>query len=309
MHAPPSRGRRHAAYAALFLAPAVAMYTVFVMYPLIGSGRLSLLEADTIGEHFVGLANYQTLFGDPYFSNAYVRALGHTLQWFLVHVVVHLTIALLLALLLTSRNLLGRSVWRVLIFAPTVLSVVIVGFIWQLILSPLWGVAPEILGVFGLEDFFEPWLGREGSALLVLSLMSAWQWMGIPVLLFSAALLGIPEDLMDAAQTDGAGRLRVFLSIQLPMILPTVGMITLLTFIGSMKTFDLIYTVEGPQAGPNFSTEMIGTLFYRTFFGGFADTPNLEMGSTIGTTTLFLMAVVVAGYFALAQRRLQRYEP
>jgi raffinose/stachyose/melibiose transport system permease protein len=105
---------------------------------------------------------------------------------------------------------------------PTVLSVGIIGLAWRLILSPLWGIAE---GFLGLEDLYLPWLGLGGSALITLSLISVWQFVGIPALLFSAALLAISDEVVEAARVDGASSLRTFRSLQLPLIASTVGIV------------------------------------------------------------------------------------
>lgn len=293
----------------LFLAPAVVIFSLFVIYPILGSFRVALYtEPFSGGEQFVGLDNYRRLLTDPLWSGAFGRALGNTGWWFTVHVLVQNTIGLGLALLLTSHRLRARGPLRTLIFTPTVISVVIVGFVWKLILSPLWGVAPTLLGLVGLEDAYEPWLGQEGSALTALSLISVWQYVGISMLLFSAALLSIPDDLIEAARADGAGPLRIFRSIQLPLIMPTVGIVVILTFVGSSRAFDLIYAVQSVLAGPNYSTDVVGTLFYRTLSGFFNELPNRSMAATIATVTVAVVGCVVALYLFFVQRRLQRYE-
>ena len=304
-----TRGRREAQYAVLFLAPAVAIYTIFLVYPLLGSMRLSFFSFQPGGaEQFAGLANFQTLLTDPYWSHLFFHALLNTIVFFGIHMLVQNPLGLLLALLLTSHGLRGRAVLRGLIFAPTVLSVVVVGFIWQLILSPLWGVAPTLMKQVGLGSFFQPWLGQEGSALPVIGLMSVWQYVGLPMLLFSAALLSISDEVTDAARVDGAGALRTFWSIRLPLILPTVGIVAVLTFVGNMNAFDLVYTTQGTLAGPNNATDLVGTLFYRTFFGFFTQQPNPAIGTTIASVTFGLVALVVCLYLFGVQRRLQRYE-
>jgi raffinose/stachyose/melibiose transport system permease protein len=304
-----ARGRRLKWHIVPFLAPAVAVYTLFIVYPLFGSARLSLFSVDPSGaQTFAGIANFERLFGDPAWSGPFWRAAGHTAELFAIHMLVQNTIGLGLALLLTSRRLRGRALMRGIIFAPSVLSIVIVGFIWQLLLNPLWGVAPSVLGIFGLEQLYQPWLGEDGPALVTLSLMSCWQYVGIPMLLFSAALLSIPEELIEAARTDGAGAFRIFRSIQFPLVLPTVGIVALLTFVGNVRAFDLIFSVQGAIAGPNYSTDLIGTLFYRTFFGIFTSVPNPAMGATIATATLGFVAVVVCIYFFGLQRRLRRFD-
>ena len=137
-------------------------------------------------------------------------------------------------------------------FLPTMLSVVIVGFSWNLILSPLWGVAAGALKAVGLGSLFAPWLGLESSALITLSLISVWQFVGIPMMLIYAALLNIPEELIDAARVDGLGHFRIFLHIKLPLVLPTIGLVSVLTFVANFNAFDLIYSVKGALAGPEF---------------------------------------------------------
>ena len=303
------RRRRKQWHVLLFLAPALVLYGALIVYPILGSIRESVYaDVEPGRSEFVGLDNYQTLFTDDYWSTAFFRAVGHTLWWFVVHLVVQNVIGLGLALLLTSPRLRARSLLRALIFSPSVVSVVIVGFAWKLILSPLWGVTPTLLGKVGLEGAYQPWLGQEGAALNTLALISVWQNVGIPMLLFSAALLGIPDELLEAARVDGAGAWAIFRRIQLPLILPTVGIVAILTFVGSTRAFDLVYAVQGSLAGPSFSTDMIGTFFYRTLGGFFTEVPNPEMAATIASVTVVTVGIVVVLYLAFVQRRLQRVQ-
>ena len=166
--------------------------------------------------------------------------------------VVQNSIGLMLAALLTSRTVRGSGFFRTVYFLPTMLSFVIVGFVWQLILSPLWGVAEGIMGVVGLDQFFKPWLGLESTALIALSLISVWQFIGIPMILFYAALIGIPDELIEAAVVDGASAWQIFWRIKFPLILPAVGIVFILTYVGNFNAFDLVYTTQGALAGPNF---------------------------------------------------------
>ena len=149
----------------VFLAPAVIIYTVFMVYPLLDSLRLSFYTfGDQNQELFVGIQNYITLFTDPNYAPRFWGALKNNLVFFIIHMVVQNSIGLLLAALLAS-GIKGSSVYRTVLFMPTVLSVVIIGFIWQLILNPLWGVSESILTAVGLGELFKPWLGLESSAL------------------------------------------------------------------------------------------------------------------------------------------------
>jgi len=290
----------------VFLAPAVLIYTLFMIYPLADSLRLSLFSPDD--GRFVGLDNYATLLTNPLWSERFWGALKNNLVFFAIHMVVQNTIGLSLAALLARRRVRWAGTYRTLLFMPTMLSVVIVGFIWQLILSPLWGIAESILGAVGLESLFRPWLGLESTALITLSLISVWQFVGIPMMLFYAALLGIPEELTEAATVDGASNWTTFWQVKFPLILPTVGIVAILTFVGNFNAFDLIYTVNGASAGPNFSTDIMGTLFFRTFFGQQLQLGNPEMGATVAGMMLLIILVGVLIYLFGWQRRIVTYD-
>lgn len=292
----------------VFLAPAAIIYTLFMIYPLLDSIRLSLYTTDDGGAfHFVGLHNYITMMSDQAWSESFWNALKNNFLFFLIHMCVQNPIGIMLAALLSLPKLSGRTTYRTLIFMPTMLSVVIIGFIWQLILSPLWGVSETLLSAVGLADWFQPWLGQEGTALLTLSLISVWQFVGIPMMLIYAAMLNIPHDLVESAAIDGANHWQIFWKIKLPLVLPTIAMVSILTFVANFNAFDLIYAVKGALAGPNFSTDIMGTLFYRTFFGFQLQLGNPTMGATIATLLFFIILVGVLLYLFVVQRKLRRY--
>jgi raffinose/stachyose/melibiose transport system permease protein len=292
----------------VFLAPAVAIYTLFSIYPLIDTIRLSFYAGDETGaHHFAGFDNFRALLTDPSWSVHFWNALRNNFVFFAIHMVVQNGIGLGLAMLLGLPHLTGRSVYRTLIFLPTMLSVVIIGFIWQLMLNPLWGIAETILKAVGLGSFFGPWLGQESTALATVSLISVWQFVGIPMMLIYAALLNIPDDLIDAATVDGAGPFSVFWFVKLPLILPTLGVVSILTFVANFNAFDLIYAVKGALAGPNFATDILGTFFYRTFFGYQLQVGSPTMGATVATAMLIVILLGVLIYLFGVQRRLQRH--
>ena len=295
-------------YVVVFLAPAVIVYTLFSIYPLIDTIRLSLYAQDSSGQaHFVGLDNFRTLLTDPRWSGPFWNAFRNNLIFFATHMIVQNSIGLALAVLLSLPALAGRNVYRTLIFLPTMLSVVIIGFIWQLILSPLWGISRGALNAVGLGSWFAPWLGLESTALITVSLISVWQFVGIPMMLIYAALLNIPDDLVDAATVDGANQWHVFWYVKLPLILPTLGVVAILTFVGNFNAFDLIYAIKGAIAGPNFSTDILGTFFYRTFFGYQLQPGSATMGAAVATMMLIIILAGVLLYLFGVQRRLQRH--
>ncbi len=292
----------------VFIAPALLIYGLFSAIPLLDTLRLGLYSADETGvRSFAGLANTFTILGDPQWSASFWNAMLNNLQFFGMHMLVQNPVGLLLAALLSLKNVRFSATYRTVFFLPTLLSVVIVGFVWQLILSPLWGVSERLLSAIGLGDWFAPWLGLESSALVTVSLMSVWQFIGVPMMLIYAALIAIPEDIIEAALVEGASPWRIFWSIRLPLILPTLGLVTILTFVANFNAFDLIYTVKGAMAGPNYSTDLLGTLFYRTFFGYQSQVASPTMGAAVATLMFLVILLGVALYFLVLQRRLQRF--
>ncbi|MBO6725960.1 MAG: sugar ABC transporter permease [Rhizobiaceae bacterium] len=300
--------RRTRWHIAVFLAPAVLVYTAIMILPLFGTLQLALFKEIDKELVFVGIDNFKTLFGDPRWSESFWNALRNNTWFFVVHMLVQNPIGILLAALLSSPKLRMAAYYRTAIFIPTILSFVIVGFAWKLILSPLWGVAPTLLDAVGLKSLFAPYLGKEEYALTTLSLISVWQFVGIPMMLIYAALLSIPDEILEAAECDGITGMAQFWRIKLPLILPSIGIISVLTFVGNFNAFDLIYTAQGALAGPNFSTDVLGTFLYRTFFGFQLQLGDPNMGSAIATAMFVIILCGVCIYLFGIQTRLRRYQ-
>jgi len=293
----------------VFLAPAVLVYTAIMIIPLFGTLNLSLFNVTEARETvFVGLDNFRTLFGNPLWADAFWNALGNNLWFFTIHMIVQNPIGVLLAALLSSPRLRFTAFYRTAIFIPTILSFVIVGFVWKLILSPIWGIAPGMLDLVGLKALFAPWLGKADYALTALALVSVWQFVGIPMMLIYAALLSIPDDVIEAAEMDGLSAWAQFWKIKLPLILPSIGIISILTFVGNFNAFDLIYVAQGALAGPDFSTDILGTFLYRTFFGFQLQLGDPHMGAAIATAMFAIILIGVCVYLFAVQTRLRRYQ-
>lgn len=293
---------------AFFLAPAIIVYSVFSIYPLFATIFSSLYLQQSDGSYvFNGLGNFKTLLTDTTWSVSFWNAMKNNLLFFLIHMGVQNPIGIALAALLSLPKLKFRAAYRTLIFVPTMLSVVTIGFTWQLILSPLWGISKMLLRTIGLGSLFAPWLGQESTALITVSLISVWQFVGIPMILIYTALLAIPDELVDAATVDGLNQFQTFFWVKLPLIIPAIGLVSILTFVANFNAFDLIYAMKGALAGPNFSSDIMGTLFYRTFFGNQLQLGNLSMGSTIATMMFLIILIGLMIYLFIIQRRIQRY--
>ena len=293
---------------AVFLAPAVLVYTAIMIIPLFATLDLALYTRVERVVRFAGLDNFRTLFLDPRWSASFWNALANNTWFFVVHMLVQNPIGVGLAALLSSPRLRMAAFYRTAIFIPTILSFVIVGFVWKLMLSPIWGIAPGMLDLVGLKSLFAPWLGREEYALTTLALISVWQFVGIPMMLIYAALLTIPNGVIEAAEMDGITGLSQFWKIKLPLILPSIGIISILTFVGNFNAFDLIYVAQGALAGPNYATDILGTFLYRTFFGFQLQLGDPHMGAAIATAMFGIILVGVCIYLFAIQTRLRRYQ-
>jgi raffinose/stachyose/melibiose transport system permease protein len=291
-----------------FLGPAVLIYTLFSVVPLIATIISSLYtKTPDGGMAWVGFDNFRKLLGDETWSVPFWNAFKNNCVFFLIHMLVQNPIGLALAGLLSLKQLRFRTTYRILIFMPTMLSVVVIGFAWQLILSPLWGIAKMLLSSVGLGFMFMPWLGEESTALATISLISVWQFVGIPMILIYAALIAIPDELVDAATVDGLSQWQSFFHVKLPLIWPTIGLVSVLTFVNNFNAFDLIYAIKGALAGPNFKTDIMGTLFYRTFFGNQLQLGDTTMGAAIATMMFLIILAGLMVYLFLVQRKLQRH--
>lgn len=282
----------------LFSGPAIIVYAGFLVIPLIASVVLSFFDSDQPGGSvFVGWENYVYLFTNESTSARFWNALLNNLEFFAVHLIVELPIGLLMAALLTSSALRrSRGVYRTLLFIPATLSVVIVGFVWRLIINPLWG----------LVEF--PLLGDSRTALPTIALMSVWEYVGIPMIFLFTALIAIPEDILEAAKLDGSSAWSTFWRVKFPLIAPQFGLIVILTYIWTFNGFDIVYALNGSAPGPDYSTDILGTLFYRTFFGSSGQVANVDLGATVASVVFALILGVTAIYFLVVQRRLKSYE-
>ena len=279
----------------VFLAPAVIIYTIFMVYPLLNSLRLSFFSvSDQKVETYIGLQNYITLLTNPDNSKSFWNAFQNNLVFFAIHMLVQNPIGLLLAALLASGGW-GRRFYRTALFMPTVLSVVIIGFIWQLILNPLWGVAESMLKFVHLGFLFKPWLGLPATALTTVSLISVWQFVGIPMILFYTALIGIPDELVEAAHVDGASGWQRFRHVTMPMISPTTFFLFLLQTIGAFQLFTEPFVMT--RGGPAQSSMPVVQYIYENAFS------YMRMGKA--SAIAWFLFIFIFG-FTLVQNLMQR---
>jgi raffinose/stachyose/melibiose transport system permease protein len=277
-----------------YLVPALAFYLIFMALPLLDSMRLSLYTGSAgVGRSFVGFDNFRRLFTDPRYSERYWGAFGHTVYFFVIHMLVQNVLGILFAVLLTGKNLKGRSFYQTIIFLPVTLAVLVTGYLWKLLLNPVW--SGPFFQKLGLGFLVRPWLGDAQTALPIVALVSCWQWMGIPTIMFVAALRNISDDYMEAAAIEGAGPAQIFWRIKLPLIKPVVGMVSILTFVNNFNAFDVVFAMENVNGAPAYSTDLIGTLFYRVGIAGQhpVGIPDPGLGAAIAAITFIVLCAGV----------------
>lgn len=279
--------------AVLFLAPALLVYALYVLYPIVQSVLYSLRDWSGIGDGtYIGLANYREALQDGVFW----QALRNNMVLVVASILIQLPIALLLALLLSAR-LRGWRIFRAFYFFPLLLSTVAIGVVWVNIYDPTFGLLNGVLGVLNLENLQQPWLGSEATALPAVIAVVAWQYIPFYMILFIAGLTTIPEELYEAAKLDGSTNWESFWHITLPLLRGIIRTAAILSLIGSLKFFDLVYVMTG--GGPNRSTELMATYMYeRAFF-----TFRMGYGSAIATLLFIIAFVITTATIVIDQHR------
>ncbi|MBF6595168.1 MAG: sugar ABC transporter permease [Thermaceae bacterium] len=295
---PAARRRRvneYAPTAILFLAPTVILLLVFVAWPILESLRLSFTHWTGLGKSqtYVGLSNWARLLQDGVFW----QALGNNLVIAGLSIAVQLPVALGLAVLL-DRGGRRLRLFKLAYFMPLLVSSVAIGFLFKYIYDPNFGLLNAVLNSVGLKALAKSWLGDPALALYAVLAVICWQFIPFYMLVFQAALAAIPSELHDAATIDGASDNQFFWRITLPMLRGTIRTSAVLSLIGSLRYFDLIYVLTG--GGPSGSTELMATYMYKQAFASF----NFGYGSTVAVA-LILMVLVISGLVLLLTRRFQ----
>ena len=287
-----SRRLRDNLMIALFLAPALILFLIFVIYPIFRSIYFSLFDWNGMGPavHFVGLQNFIAILTDKVF----IKAIVNVLLIIVLSLGLQLPLALAMAMLV-GRNLPGRAVFRVVFFLPYVLSEVNVAIMWMLLYNadPERGFLNAILVQLGAQPV--AWLGDVNIALLAVFVALTWKYFGFYMLLFLTGLQNIPAELEEAASIDGANSFQRFFSVTLPLLSSTIRTCVYLSVLGSIQQFILVWIMT--KGGPVNASEMLATYMYRFGFVRF----QLGYGSAVALY-MFLLCLV----FSLIYLRLTR---
>ncbi|MGY1810941.1 carbohydrate ABC transporter permease [Blastococcus sp. SYSU D00669] len=237
-----------------FVAPALVLMGLFVVYPVFSAARMSFFRWKGFGPmvDFVGLQNYISVLSDEVFTDA----VGHNFLIVFASILVQLPLGLALALLL-NRRIRARGLLRTIIFVPYVLAEVIAGVVWFQLLQPGTGVIETLLSSVGIPTPEQGFLGTPDLALTTVFVVLTWKYLGLAVLLFLAGLQGVPDELHEAAQLDGAGWWQIQRRISIPLLAPTIRTWCFLSMIGALQLFDMVWILTG--GGPANATTTMAT--------------------------------------------------
>jgi len=266
----------------LFILPALIIYLVWVIYPIIQAVFMSTLKWETLNTtKFVGLDNYKSVFSNQLF----IKSLKNSIIFMVATTVIQIILGFIYGYLVYLQPK-GYRIYKVLFFIPTVLPSVAVGFIWCYIYSPGMGVLKPIMEAMGLGQHYMSPLASPALALMAVIVAQIWNQVGIQIILFNSGFMNISNEVIEGARLDGATGFRMLWSMIIPLSWDVVKMVIILQTIGALRAFDLIYVMTG--GGPNHSTEVLPVHLFVNAFKEF----NMGNANVIAVVILILAMMI-----------------
>lgn len=265
----------------LFAAPALLVYLIFKLFPAVSGVFYAMTDWNGLNRNFnfIGLSNFIEIFGDTNFWNS----MWFTLKYVIVMVVAANGIALLLALAIESRRR-AKGVFRTLFYMPNMISMIIGGYMWTFIFTK---VLYYMADNWGMKFLDKSWIGNPKYAFIAIVIVSIWGAVGYVMIIYMAALQGVPESLKESAALDGANAWQTFWSITFPMIRHALTICLFWTLNSAFQVFDVIYSLTG--GGPGRATQSVAINIYEEAFSG-----NIRYGyATAKSTVLFLVVLII----------------
>ncbi|MDF2924507.1 MAG: hypothetical protein K0R57_3421 [Paenibacillaceae bacterium] len=281
----------------LFILPQLVGFLVFGIYPIVWVLIHAFYDYDGLQRIFTGLDNLTRVF----LRDAdYWHSLVNTLILSGGKLVVELPLALVLALILNT-SLRGRSFFRAMFFMPNIISSAIIGLVFYFMFATFEGIVNNGLLAAGLIQTPVDWFANKWTAMSILGLSSIWQNFGINMLFFLAGLLGIPKELYECSEIDGAGRWKQFIHITIPMLGPVMQVVCMMAIIGSMKVTDLVLVLTNGQ--PAGGTEVVMTYIFKKFFnyGGMDNLPQVGYTCALGLVTSVILGIITVFYLRMTK--------
>ena len=295
--APPRRRQRGTSWSAwIWIAPAVILLLLFFVYPFIYTIVLSVTNSDFLGNitSFVGFKHYQFVFTDP----GMLEVLKNNLIWLVVATILTVGLGLIVAYLVDRVRV--EALVKSMLFIPMAISAVAAGIIWRFVYvyrpegDTQIGLLNAILGIFHVAP--QAFVQNPSVSTFALIVVYVWIWTGFCMVILSAALKGIPDEVIEAAKMDGAGRVTMFLRITVPMIAPTLGEVVTTMVINILKIFDIVYLMTGG----NYGTNVVAMAFYQNEF--------LNQNYGVGSALAVLLTLVILPVMVINVRRMRAEE-
>lgn len=283
---------REALVGYLFILPTYIGFTIFILYPLIESMRISFQEFSLLrGSTYIGLDNYVQMFADPRLRIAYINTIIFTL----FAVFFNAGIGLILAVMLNRRlPILMRNLYRSIFFFPVLIAHTYIAVIWRFLYQQDTGVINYYLGVVGIDPV--PWLSNAHWAMAAIIILDVWKNTGFAMLVFLAGLQSIPNEYYEAAQLDGANERQLFFRITIPLLSPTIFFILVIFMIGALQVFDTIIVLTA--GGPGDATRSVVLYIYEIAFRTF----NMGYAAAVSMTLFAIILVLTALQFWISRR-------
>lgn len=275
-----------------FMIPAAVIYLSVIVVPVFYSLYISLFKWNGVSDkEFVGMGNYINLFtNDPTF----LIALKNNLIWIVLTICVTMTVSLGFAVLL-NKQFRGRTVFRAFFYFPCVIAPIAVAIIWRWIYNPNIGFINEFCEALGI-NFKQTWISDPDVSLYAIFFAALWQGIGQPMILFLAGLQSVSPDVLEAATIDGAGPVRKFFSVTVPLMKETFVMVIATLIVAAMKVYDVVQGLTG--GGPNNATQMLATYMYSQTF----QYNNVGMGTAVACVMVVMMMVVIVPYVSFTAK-------
>lgn len=286
------RRTKRSPYPHWFYLPAFAVFFVFFLLPTFSSFYYSLTRWTLFDSEFIGLDNFKRFFQEP----ALTKGLTNTLIYAVTTSGLKVILGMLLAVLLTS-SVIGRAFMRSVVFFPVLVSTIGVGITFTVLMEPDAGLINKALGTVGIEG--PRWLVDTKFALLSVALVDVWKGVGLATVIYIAGIVSVPREFYDAAKVDGATSFGLFRYITLPLAWPATVTVIILSLIGGLRSFDLIWAMT--RGGPGFTSDVIASVIYKQYQAGFFGL------STAGNVVLFILvtAIILPLYSFLRRREVQ----
>ena len=279
-----------------WVAPGLALLLVFVYYPVVENVRLSFFSWSTFSPTpiFVGLDNYRAAIEDAVFWRALLNNVFYAIASLIFQVFLALVLAALLEEAVGKRL---RGFLRTVYFIPAAISITVAGILFSFIYNPQIGLLNRFLGAIGLDSLQHAWLGEESTAIWSIIAMSQWQSIGYTAILFVVAIQRIPRELFEAARMDGAGAVRSFFTITIPMVREMTTLLIILTISGAFLVFNEVMVMTA--GGPDNASQVLNTLLYQSAF----NRDNNGYAATIATVIFVITFAIAALQIAVSRRR------